>query len=225
MAAPFMADIVIFGAGQLAELARVYIERESLGRVVGFTVDADYCRSDSMDGLPIIAWEELEAHFPPDQVQLLGPISFRRMNEFRRDRHLDGLARGYRFATVIHPGARVYSDKIGDNCLILDGNTVQPAATIGRGVLLGSGNHVGHHSRIGDYCFISTHVTISGACDIGERCYFAPKATVEMGVSIGAGSYLGSATLIRDNLPEATVVPPVTSKLARFSADRIKRLV
>ena len=37
-----MADIVVFGAGQIAEVAKVYIDAHSPDRIVGFTVDAAY---------------------------------------------------------------------------------------------------------------------------------------------------------------------------------------
>jgi UDP-3-O-[3-hydroxymyristoyl] glucosamine N-acyltransferase len=88
-----------------------------------------------------------------------------------------------------------------------------------------SGNHVGHHASIGDYCFLASQVGIAGASVIGERCYLAGKAGVEMGVTVGDGSYIGSATLVRKDLPEASVVPPVASVIAPFTAERIKRLV
>jgi UDP-3-O-[3-hydroxymyristoyl] glucosamine N-acyltransferase len=96
---------------------------------------------------------------------------------------------------------------------------------IGDGLLMGSGNHVGHHSRVGDFCFISNGVTISGGCTIGQECYLAPSATIDMGVQVGAGSYIGSATLTRRNIPESSVVRPRESPLAKFSAKRLRNLV
>lgn len=220
-----LADIVVFGAGQIAEVAKVYIDRHGPDRIVGFTVDREYVKEDTFHGLPVVEWERLEARFPPDQVKLLGPLSFRRMNEFRRDRHQEGLSRGYSFTSFIHPDSYIYTDDIGTNCFILENNVIQPFVKIGTGVMMWSGNHVGHHVTIGDYCFLASHVGIAGASVIGERCYLAGKAGIEMGVTIGAGSYLGSATLTRKDLPEASVVPAVGAKVAAFTADRIKRIV
>jgi acetyltransferase-like isoleucine patch superfamily enzyme len=220
-----MADIVLFGAGQIAEVAKAYIDRHGEDRIVGFTVDADYLSVDSFHGLPVVAWEELESRFPPAEVKLLGPLSFRRMNEFRRDRHQEGLKRGYDFTSFVHPASHVYADCIGENCFILENNVIQPFVKIGKGVMMWSGNHVGHHATIGDYCFLASQVGIAGASVIGERCYLAGKVGIEMGLTIGAGSFLGSATLVRKDLPERSVVPAVGSKVASFTADRIKRLV
>jgi acetyltransferase-like isoleucine patch superfamily enzyme len=220
-----LADIVVFGAGQIAEVAKVYIDRHGPDRIVGFTVDREYVKEDTFHDLPVVEWERLEARFPPDQVKLLGPLSFRRMNEFRRDRHQEGLSRGYSFTSFIHPDSYIYTDDIGTNCFILENNVIQPFVKIGTGVMMWSGNHIGHHVTIGDYCFLASHVGIAGASVIGERCYLAGKAGIEMGVTIGAGSYLGSATLTRKDLSEGSVVPAVGAKVAAFTADRIKRIV
>lgn len=220
-----MSDIVIFGAGQIAEVAKHYMDRHGADRIVGFTVDAEFIIDSSFHGLPVVPWAELEETFPPDRVKLLGPLSFRRMNEFRMERHQEGLDRGYKFTSFIHPDSHVYTDEIGENSFILENNVIQPFVTIGKGVMMWSGNHIGHHTDVGDYCFFASQVGIAGACSLGERCYFAGKSGVEMGLTVGAGSFIGSATLVRANVPEASVVPAVSSKLARFSANRIKRLI
>src|SRR5258708_7583620 len=104
-----MADIVIFGAGQIAEVAKIYIDAHSEHRIIGFTVDAQFVKSDRFLNLPLVPWERLEQFFPPDRVELLGPLSYRRINEFRRDRYLEGKARHYRFASFIHPNSHIYS--------------------------------------------------------------------------------------------------------------------
>jgi hypothetical protein len=85
-----MADIVVFGAGQIAEVAKVYIDAHADDRIVGFTVDAEYAKAERFHDLPLVPWERLEDFFPPRQVKLLGPLSYRRMNEFRRTRYLEG---------------------------------------------------------------------------------------------------------------------------------------
>ena len=39
--------------------------------IVGFTVDAAYGQTDQFAGRPLVEWEELERHFPPERVKLL----------------------------------------------------------------------------------------------------------------------------------------------------------
>src|SRR6202521_8271 len=107
---------------------------------------AQYAKVDRFHGLPVVPWENLEEFFPPDQVWLLGPLSYRRVNEFRRARYLEGKRRNYRFASFIHPNCHVYTKEIGENCFILEANVIQPFVKIGNNVMLWSNNHIGHHS-------------------------------------------------------------------------------
>ena len=218
-------DIVIFGAGQIADVARVYIDRHGPDRIIGFTVDDAYRKSDTFAGRPLVSWETLESTFPPERVQLLGPLSFRRLNEFRTARYLEGKRRGYEFASFVHPTCDVYTDKIGENCFILENNTLQPFVEIGNDVFMWSNNHIGHHSRIGDHCFLSSHIAISSNVVLEPGCFLGGKVGIDYGVLIGANSYMGfGANVIRD-LPPNSAVPPSASPVARYSSQRLKRFL
>lgn len=124
-----LADIVIFGSGQLADVAKAYLDRFSEDRVVGFTVDAAYLDQPRRHGLPVVAWETLEMTFPPDQVLLLGPLSYQRLNRFRRDRHLEAKARGYGFASFVHPSAHNMAQAVGAVTVRFAGPGNVPGAT------------------------------------------------------------------------------------------------
>jgi sugar O-acyltransferase (sialic acid O-acetyltransferase NeuD family) len=219
-----MADVVIFGAGQIAEVAKVYFDAHSSDRIVGFTVDAKFRTSDRFQNLPLVAWEAIEQHFPPASVKLLGPLSYRKLNELRRDRHLEGKQRGYEFASFIHPASHIYTQDIGENCFILEANVIQPFVRIGNGVIMWSGNHVGHHSIIGDYCFLASHVALGSGVKLGERCFIAGKVGIETGLSIGSASFVGSGSLVKKDLPAESVVPGPSDEIASYSSSRIKRL-
>lgn len=220
-----MADIVLFGAGQIAAVAKAYIDAHGPHRIVGFTVDRAHQKGDSFEGLPLVPWEDLEQYFPPDRVELLGPLSYRRMNEFRRDRHQEGRARGYGFASFIHPDCHIYTTDIGENCFILENNVIQPFARIGTGVMMWSGNHVGHHSTIGDYTFVASQSGFGGGATIGERCFVAGQVGVESGITVGAGCFLGTGVKVKKTLAAQSVVPGTADALASYSADRLKRLI
>ena len=219
-------DIVIFGAGQIADVARVYIDRHGPDRIVGFTVDEAYRKSDTFAGRPLVSWEALESAFPPDgRVQLLGPLSFRELNAFRTARYLEGKRRGYGFASFVHPSCHVYTEHIGDNCFILENNTLQPFVEIGDNVIMWSNNHIGHHSRIGDHCFLSSQVGVSSNVVIGPGCFIAGQAGIEYGVTIGANSYVGAGTVVLEDLPPNSAVPASASAVARYPSQRLKRFL
>lgn len=221
-----MAEIVVFGAGDIAEVATVYLQRHSEHRIVAYTVDAKFLKADSFCGKPVVAWEELEREYPPGRVRLLGPLSFRRMNEFRRDRYLEGKARGYSFITFVHPSSHVYTEHIGENCFILEQNVIQPFARIGDNVMMWSGNHIGHHTVIGNHCFFSSQVGISGGTIIGDGCFFGGAVGVGSGVKIGNACFFGEFTrIVREQAPDGAVYLSQTSPRSKSDSSRIARFM
>ncbi len=201
-----MADVVIFGAGVSAQVTYTFVEKDSDHRVVGFTVDAAYATSDRFKGLPLVSWERIEEVFPPTQVQLLGPFSHLRLNEFRRDRYLTGKARGYRFASFIHPSCVVYAEEIGEHCFILPGTVIEPYATIGNNVVIWGGSYIGHHCVLADHCFLSGQAGIGAGTHIGERCFTGIKVGTTPGVTIGEGSFLSAGAFVAKNVPPGSIV-------------------
>lgn len=219
-----MADIVIFGTGLISEVAKIYIDRHGPDRIVGFTVDSAYRTSDFFHDLPVVAWERLEERFPPDSTLLLGPLSYQRLNEFRRERHQEGRARGYAYASFVHPGSHVYTTDIAENCFILENNVIQPYARIGAGVIIWSGNHIGHHVAIGDYCFLASQIGLGGNSRIGKGCFLAGKVGVESDVEVGDACFLDTGVLVKKDLPAESVVRSRTSPVASYPSSRLKRL-
>lgn len=220
-----MANIVIFGTGAMAQVAKVYIDRHGPHRIVGFTVDRAFKTGDSFEGHPLVAWDELEQHFPPDAVQLLGPMTYQNLNAIRRDRFLDGRARGYKFASFIHPDSRIYTEDIGENCFILENNVIQPFASIGNDVIIWSGNHIGHHVSIGDHCFIASQVGIAGNTKIGKECHIAGQVGITHGLTIGDRCVMLNAAVVAKNLPDDTVVVGQSGDIRSFPSSRIRHLV
>ena len=127
------------------------------------------------------------------------------MNEFRRDRYLEGKARNYRFASFIHPNSHIYTTDIGENCFILEANVIQPFAKIGNDVIMWSGNHIGHHSIIGDHCFLASHVGIAGATRIGDGCFLGGKVGIKEGLTIGPACLLSFGVIVTKDLPPGSV--------------------
>jgi sugar O-acyltransferase (sialic acid O-acetyltransferase NeuD family) len=219
-----MADVVIFGTGQIAEVAKAYLDRFGEDRVVGFTVDERFLKQTELNGVPVVAWERLEERFPPDTVKILGPLSYQKLNELRRDRHREGEARGYSFASFIHPSAHNMAEKVGSNCFILENCTLQPFVRIGDGVIIWSGSHVGHHTTIEDFCFVSSQVGLASGVHIGSCCLIGGQVGIDNGITIGAGSYIESRSMIRRDVPPNSVVRHASDLPKTYSSDRIKSM-
>lgn len=219
-------DVVLFGTGNVAEVISVYLERFSDLNIVGYTVDAEYLpEGRSFNGKPTVAWEDIEAHFPSDRVRLMGPLTYQRLNQVRRDRYMEGKARGYSFASFIHPASHIMTDQIGDHVIILEQNVIQPFATIGDNVIIWSFNHIGHHATIGNHCFLASMVGISGNAQIGEECYLGGQVGIAHGLTIGDRCALLNGVVIDRDIPDDTAVIGQWKDAKRLPSMRIRHLL
>ena len=220
-----MSKVVIFGASQWAELAHFYLTHDSPHDIVGFTLDRDYLQESEFKGLPIVPFEDLEQHFAPAEYKLFIPISFKRMNHARADKYYDARRRGYQLISYVSSRATVFPGFVcGDNCFILEDNTIQPFVKIGSNVVLWSGNHIGHHSVIKDHVMITSQVVISGACTIEEYSFLGVNSTVRDETVIARESLIGMDVTILKDTSEFQVYKARGSEPAGFRSDEIRSL-
>lgn len=206
--------LVIFGAGDIAQLAHLYFSTDSEYEVVAFTVDAAYRTESTFCDLPVVAFEEISTHYAPERCEIFVALSYSKLNAVRKEKYLAAKALGYRIASFISSQATVLNEgRIGENCFIFEDNTIQPFVTIGNNVTLWSGNHIGHHSTIKDHCFIASHVVISGGVEIGEQCFVGVNATLRDHIKIGERCVIGAgALLLADAEPEGVYIGPATER-------------
>src|SRR5690242_13567653 len=121
-----MADVVIFGTRDFASMAHFYLRHDSGHRVVGFTAHREYLpESGDFEGLPVVAFEELEARFPPDRVHGFAPLTHRRMNRFREEIYRSFKECGYTLISYVSSKAAYFpGTPIGDNCFVLENSTI-----------------------------------------------------------------------------------------------------
>lgn len=217
--------LVIFGLGDIAQLAHFYFSTDSEYEVVAFTVDAAYLKEETFCELPVIAFEKITTHFSPNQYELFVALSYSKLNAVRKEKYLAAKALGYQIASFISSRATVLNDgRIGENCFIFEDNTIQPFVTIGNNVTLWSGNHIGHHSTIKDHCFISSHVVISGGVEIGEQCFVGVNATLRDHIKIGEKCVIGAGTLLLADAEPAGVYIGTATERAKVPSTRLRSL-
>lgn len=217
--------LVIFGSGDIAQLAHFYFTTDSHYQVVAFTVDSAYLTDATFCGLPVVPFEGIAAHFPPDEYELFIALSYSKLNALRKEKFLTAKAMGYRLSSFISSRATVLNDgRIGENCFIFEDNTIQPFVTIGCNVTLWSGNHIGHHSTIKDHCFIASHVVVSGGVEIGEQCFIGVNATLRDHIKVGEKCVIGAgALLLADAEPEGLYIGAATER-SKVPSTRLRKI-
>jgi sugar O-acyltransferase (sialic acid O-acetyltransferase NeuD family) len=213
-----MARLVIFGTGDIGRLAHHYFTRDSPHEVVAFTVDAEYRTGDSFQGLPLVDAGLVAAAYPPGDHLMFVAISYAKMNRVRAAKYEQMKSAGYQLATYVSSRCSYLSDHPpGDNCFILEDNTVQPFARIGSNVTLWSGNHIGHDSVIGDHCFITSHVVVSGNVTVHPYCFIGVNATLRNSIEIAPETLIGAgAVIMKSTRPKGVYMP---QRAERFPKD------
>lgn len=195
--------LVIIGATEFAEIAYEYFMAGSEYEVVAFSVNKGYIETKTLKGIPVVPLEELEYIYPPSEYYLFTAITYGRMNRLRADLYKKGKALGYRFAKYVSPYAFVWENvEIGENTFIFEDNTIQYNAKIGTGVVIWSGNHIGHSAVIEDFVFLSSHVVVSGYCRLGAFTFCGVNSTFGNNLEIPEESLVGAGTVITHSLKE-----------------------
>ncbi|MCA9627297.1 MAG: acetyltransferase [Myxococcales bacterium] len=210
----------MFGSGDIAQLAHYYFTTDSELEVCAFTVDRAYLGPEGrFEGLPLVAFEEVECLYPPSDFDMFVAVSYAQMNRLRQRKFEQALHKGYRLRSYISSRCSYLSQFApGPNAFILEDNTVQPFVKIGDNVTLWSGNHVGHHSLVGSHTFVSSQVVIAGHCSIGTNCFLGVNATLAHGVTLAPETLLGAgATVTRDTEPKGVYLPARSVKIDRTS--------
>lgn len=200
--------IVIFGNLLSASLAWYCLVHDSAYKVAGFTVDSAYIASTQFEGLPLVPFEALEAHYPPGDYRLLIPMGYQQINGFRRLRYEQARQRGYAFANYVSSRASVWPDlDIGENVLIYEHAIIQPFVRIGNNCIIRSGAHISHHCEIASHAFVAAEAAMGGECQVGEQAFLGVGTVLRHRIRIAERSFIGAgAVVVRDTLADGVYV-------------------
>lgn len=220
-----MKKIVIFGSSEIAELAKYYFEEEKQEKIAAFTVDDEYVREENFLGQPMVPFSELSKSFSPNEYSMHVALSYKGLNKLREEKYHQAKKSGYKLESFISKDSFI-SNKvpIGDNCFILENQTIQPFVSIGNNVMLWSGNHIGHGTLIGDHTYLASHVVISGNCKIGQRCFFGVNSTIKDYITIGDDSFVSMGASVTKDLNSGAVVLPAKSNYFEDETDLAKKI-
>ena len=218
-----MEKIIIFGAGQLAQLAHFYLTHDSSYKVVAFTVNQEFIKEEKFLGLPVEPFEEIEKGFPPEMFGMVIAVGYSNLNKTRAEKFNAAKVKGYKLISYINSKTILWSDTIiGENCFIFENTTIQPFVKIGDNVIIWSGSHIGHHSVIGNHCFIAPDVSISGNVKVEEHCFLGINSTIINGVTIARENIIGAGALIVKSTKEKEVYRGVSAALFSKNSHYIK---
>jgi sugar O-acyltransferase (sialic acid O-acetyltransferase NeuD family) len=214
-----MKKLIIFGVGDIAQIANYYFTKDTDYKVVAFTLNGEYIKESVIEGIPVIPFEDIQSEFSTREHDLFVALSYSNMNRLRKSKFEEAKNMGYKIASYISPHCTYLSQySPGENAFIFEDNTIQPFVKIGDNVTIWSGNHIGHHSEIQSHNFISSHVVISGHCIIEPFCFLGVNSTIGHQVRIKSETLLGAGAVVsKDSESKGVYVPAKSIKLDKTS--------
>lgn len=218
-------QIIVFGTGEIAELADFYFTHDSEFEVVGFTVDGAYMKHSEFRGRPVLPFEQIVEKFAPERYGFFAAVSYTKLNVVRAEKVAAARAMGYRIVSYLSSRATTFSGfELKENCFILEDNTIQPFARVCDNVTLWSGNHIGHHSIIENDVFLASQIVVSGGVRIGQGSFVGVNVTIRDHVTIGKKCVLGAGALVLEDQPDFSVVAPRGTERSPVPSTRLRAL-
>jgi len=218
-------QIVLFGAGKIAEILLYYLRNDSAYEVAACTIDKEFIQSDKWNDLPIIPFEEIQVTHPSTDFDMFVALGYQQMNSIRATKCQEAKDKGYQLISYIHPDAGLPKDcTFGENCFVMQNALVHPRVVLGNNVFIWSGAMVGHHSVIGDHCWVTSCANISGVVKTGPNCFFAVNSTVVHGVKIASRCFIGANTLITKCTDPDEVYLTSSTPAFRLNSDQFLRM-
>jgi sugar O-acyltransferase (sialic acid O-acetyltransferase NeuD family) len=196
-----VAELVIVGDGEFAEIAYEYFTHDSPHEVVAFSAEREYLTKPELFGLPVVPFEELAERYDPARHGAFVAITYTQLNRVRARLYEGTKRKGYQLVSYVSSRAFVWRNvEIGENCFVFENNVLQYHVRLGNDVVLWSGNHIGHRTTIGDHCFVSSHVVISGHCRLGTSCFLGVNSCLGDEVAIGDDCVIGAGAVVVKDL-------------------------
>lgn len=189
--------IVVFGISDFAKQVSYYFKNDSNYEIVAYTVDAEYNKTETFLGLPVINFEKIQEVFPPEKYGMFVAIGYHKLNRTRETKFNEAKSKKYFLVSYVCSKNIVWpNQEIGENCFIMEGNIIQPTVQISNNVIIGIGNKIGHNTLIEENCFLTSGISIGGFCRINKNTFIGlnsiirDKTTVEENNILGAGSII-----------------------------------
>ena len=205
-------QIAIYGAGGFGrEVAWLVEACRQVGEAVEpvcFIDDEVRHQGGELNGLPVIALEDLSRRFPGACV--VSGIGVPRTRELLMSK---ASVAGLGFATVIHPRTeRSRWIEIGEGTVICAGNILTTNIALGRHVQINLDCTIGHDVVMGDFATLAPGVHVSGCVRLGHRVYVGTGAVIINGTAdspivIGDDAVVGAGACVTKSVaPGQTVV-------------------
>ena len=217
-----MEKIVLFGNASMAKSAYFALNYDPRYKVVAFTVDREYITEDTLFGLPVVPFTDVESIYPPDEYKMRITVGYVKVNKLRAERYFQAKEMGYQLVSYISSLALISPEVvIGDNCGIGANCLISSFVEIGNDVNIAPGSTIGHDTVVKDHCFISDRVVIGGGVTVEPYCFIGLNSTIRNRVTIARECVIGAGSVILQDTQEKQVYMARPADLLPITSDKL----
>lgn len=188
--------VVVIGAGGHAKV--VLGALLAAGISVEALVDADSGLMGRLVlGVPVIGGDEVLDGRDPAGLLLANGVGSTGNPGPRRRVFEHFKARGFSFATIVHPAAVIGPEvDLAEGAQVMAGAVIQPGCRIGANAVVNTGARLDHDCRIGDHAHVSPGAVLCGTVTVGETAHVGAGAVVVQNVAIGSGALIAAGAVV-----------------------------
>jgi sugar O-acyltransferase (sialic acid O-acetyltransferase NeuD family) len=204
--------VLIVGGGGHAKVLIEALRLRSM-TLLGI-IDADTAKiGTEVSGIRVIGDDKAISEYKPETLRLVNGVGSVHLPKARTDVFEKFKAKGFTFATIVHPSAVMASDVVlGEGAQIMAGVIIQPGCVIGANVIVNTRTSIDQDCLIGNNVHIAPGVTLSGGVKVGNGVHIGTGATVVQGVNIGRNSLVGAGSVVVNDIPSDAEVAGVPAK-------------
>jgi UDP-perosamine 4-acetyltransferase len=125
-------------------------------------------------------------------------------------------ARGYTFASVIHPSASISRrSTIGAGCVIHPGVVVASNTVVDDHVVLNRGSLIGHDDHLHSFVTVGPGANLAGKLTIGAGAYIGMGAVIRDHLTIGAEALVAAGAVVVKDVAANTLVGGVPAQVMK----------
>jgi acetyltransferase-like isoleucine patch superfamily enzyme len=114
---------------------------------------------------------------------------------------------------------------VGENCFILDNQSISLDVKIGNNVVMWSSNHMGDFSVIDDHVWLASHVTVAAEVTVRPYCFLGIGATIGNKVTLAKSTFVGADALVTSDSAEGDVCLAKESEKAGMDSTSFLRIM
>ena len=196
-----MKPLIFIGDGGHA---RVLIDlARCLGREVFGVSSPTFKPGQSFDGVNVIGNDHSVNKLNPANIELVNAVGSTSVGVIREKIYLSWKARGFCFASLVHPSAVVAKEvRLGEGCQIMGGVVVQTGSIIGDNCILNTCCSLDHDCNVAAHSHLAPGVIVCGGVSIGERSHIGAGSTLIQGVSLGGDVFVAAGATVVQSSPD-----------------------